>query len=121
MNELQQAVAQLILKATQAAEAAGKFAVEQLPDVAQQYVLYVAVISWFWVILGFAIALIPIWVWKATKDFENFEDLMFSRFFGTAVPLVIGGLLIVCNLSTAIMATLAPKVLLIQWAAELVK
>lgn len=37
MSELNKAVADLVVKATQAAEAAGKFAVEQLPDVAHQY------------------------------------------------------------------------------------
>lgn len=114
MNELQKAVADLILKATQAAEAAGKFAVEQLPDVAQQYVLYVAVTSWLWVVVGLLIMTIPVWVWKFTKEIEFAIP---SAIFST----LIGGMVVAANLSTAIMATVAPKVLLIKWAAELVK
>lgn len=121
MNELQKAVADLILKATQAAEAAGKFAVEQLPDVAQQYVLYVAVTSWLWVAVGLAIMSAPIWMWRATKSFRHSDDRWAATIGSGFIGALIGGLFISSNLSTAIMATVAPKVLLIKWAAELVK
>ena len=115
MSELNKAVADLVIKATQAAEAAGKFAVEQLPDVAHQYVLYVAVISWAMVILGILLFLLLFFLEKF-YDVKG-DNLFFLSIFTTSIGLCLVGF----NISNAIMATVAPKVLLIQWAAELVK
>ena len=115
MSELNKAVADLVVKATQAAEAAGKFAVEQLPDVAHQYVMYVAIMSWAMVVLGTLVVLFPLFLKKFYKIDE--DNLFFMSIFTTLT----GACLVGFNLSNAIMATAAPKVLLIKWAAELVK
>jgi hypothetical protein len=131
-NELENAVAQFILKTTQAAEAAGKFAVEQLPDVAQQYVLY----RGGWALLENAFILLSLivlvaWVckvYKELKELKEEEDISegqgFLLFLGTAAILAwfgFGLFKIVANAKIAFLAFYAPKILLIQWAASLVK
>lgn len=115
MSELQKAVADILVKATQAAEAAGKFAVEQLPDVAQQYVLFVAIYSWMWVILSVIIFTFPFILYKVFK--VDGENAVFAGMFST----FISGMMFFLNIKNALLATFAPKVLLIQWAADLVK
>jgi hypothetical protein len=114
MSELQKAVADMLVKATQAAEAAGKFAVEQLPDVAHQYVMYVGILATIGVVVGLGFLVLTVWCWSS-------RPLGDGKFFGGAGACLVGAGLVLCNLSTAIMAWVAPKVLLIKWAAELVK
>ena len=121
MSELNKAVADILVKATQAAEAAGKFAMEQLPDVAQQYVTYVALYSWIMVIIGLLAAMVPPAVlWKLLKD-EHPGDRMGATVMVGTLTGFIGTLFVLFNLKEAVMATVAPKALLIQWAASLVK
>lgn len=123
MSELQKAVADLIIKATQAAEAAGKFAVEQLPDVAQQYVLYIGIISSISVIASLGLILIPFWAykWAFKHSGGSFGDAIFSASL-IAIPCwVIGGICLVNSFDKAVLAFFAPKILLIQWTADLIK
>lgn len=127
---LEQAVAAILNKALQAAETAGEFVVEQLPDVARQYVLYMG--TWHTVrALAFLALLITIVVlyrrlvrWDMRDDAEH-NDQGFITFVGGIVGGVATLLFVVWPLTTsvktAIMAFLAPKVLLIQWAADLIK
>lgn len=125
MSNLENAVADLIIKATSAAEAAGRFAVEQLPDIAQQYVLYKGIISLFMllvclVILGLVITAFFITNKKIRNDeWESEAWIMYFlvSFFPMLVVFIEGS----SALKTAVLAFVAPKILLIQWAAELVK
>ncbi|MGL5117570.1 MAG: hypothetical protein ACRC7C_19835 [Beijerinckiaceae bacterium] len=133
MSELEKTVSEILIKATNAAEAAGAFALQQLPDIAQQYVRYTAIQS---AITATACVLILVaaafalrwqfkWIsaWQRSGPYEDNErsySLIPSGFL-----LLIGGpvvLIILANsLKTFVLATVAPKILLIQWAAELVK
>lgn len=124
MNELEKAVADLVTKATSAAETAGRFAVEQLPDIAQQYVLYKGISSLIW-----ALAFIPVIVgcfvigrrvheWCA--DEGDMFPLAIYMIPGSFVVLGSAALSLK-NLQDALLAFIAPKVLLLQWAASLVK
>lgn len=116
MSELQKAVADMLVKATQAAEAAGKFAIEQLPDVAHQYVMYIGIVHTLWVVFGFFLLGLVVWCIKQGRKYDE-DGYFIVAVFGT----VAGVMCIGFSISTAIMAFVAPKVLLIQWAAELVK
>lgn len=122
-DQLKQAVADLVIRATQAAEAAGKFAAEQLPDVAQQYVMYVSITSWLWVTVGLLLIFAPpVFAWRfAAKQGGDAGDCLFTAGMVSAITGTLGVIAVASNLSTAVMATFAPKVLLIKWAAELVR
>lgn len=124
MSVLESVVADLIIKATSAAEAAGKFAMEQLPDIAQQYVTYIAIYSGVCLLLGLIILIgCPFIGWRMTKDSDGYSAPpdWFGLIMGGVIGTVIGGIIIAANLSKFILAVWAPKILLIQWAAELVK
>lgn len=120
MSALEQAVADLLLKVTSAAEAAGRFAVEQLPDVAQQYVLYVAIKSWVW--FGAGVFLLALAVWLCKKAWRDLDaDEAPFLLISSPLSFLIGSIIVGANIGDAILATWAPKILLIQWAAELLK
>lgn len=133
MSILEAAVADMLIKATQAAEAAGKFAVEQLPDIAQQYVLYVGVTNTIKALLCIGLVILICyaikqqvkWVsgWSQRFTYETNERGM--SYIITACVVLFGGIPLTGYffhfVDRAVLAFLAPKILLIQWAAELVK
>ena len=121
MSELEKTVAEILIKATNAAEAAGKFATEQLPDIAQQYILYVSIYSWSLVAVGVFVAVFPtIAVWRISPKEDPDYRLLVSFITGIASGFV-GGLIVFVNIGNAILATFAPKILLIKFAATLIK
>lgn len=133
MSILEQAVAELIIKATSAAEAAGKFAIEQLPDIAQQYVLYIGVSSTIKALLCLPLVFLFLWgvkkqsewvsKWKPTFSYDSNDRGL--TFIATSLLAVFGGIPLTMfflrNIDNAMLAFLAPKILLIQWATILVK
>lgn len=133
MSELEKTVADILVKASNAAESAGKFAMEQLPDIAQQYVMFKG--GWALLesamILATFIALFFFWRWvfyaiKKTDALNSDFDVpvMFGCFLGGAATLIwvlVAVVSIFNNAQTAFLAFFAPKILLIQWAATLVK
>jgi hypothetical protein len=124
MSELNKAVADLLTKATQAAETAGQFALEQLPDIARQYVLYVGISSTFWVFVSVCVFFSPLLVYKICYHWNN-KRLDENVFGPSALALLFSQmvfwLMMPNHLEKALLAFFAPKILLIQWAAELVK
>lgn len=133
MSELEKTVADILVKATNAAEAAGKFAMEQLPDIAQQYVMYVAIWNALLVFLLVAIiaaAVLAIrwqfkWIAKWTPRNSYSDNERYFSLMPTGLIAFIGGGFLVDHLFNAVerfvLAAFAPKILLIQWAATLVK
>lgn len=133
MNELAKVVADLVLKATQAAEAAGRFAMEQLPDIARQYVLFVGI--WNSLVMLGCIVSVGISVWLTKKQFDwigRWKRSSSHDMNERAVTLFLSVLAWPCLLMTlypvfstasrqAVLAFFAPKILLIEWAASLVK
>jgi hypothetical protein len=133
MSELEKTVADILVKATNAAEAAGKFAMEQLPDIAQQYVLF----KGGWALLESAlivatlVALFFIWRWfiatmKKNDAYKGDFDVpaMFVTLIGglaTVAWVLVAIVSLFNNAQTAFLAFFAPKILLIQWAATLAK
>lgn len=124
MSELEKTVAEILVKATSAAEAAGKFAVEQLPDIAQQYVTYIAILNGFWLVFGLVLLVgTPMFVRWLCKDGDGFGSPSPSQGFviGLFCAAFPSFLILAINLKDFILAVFAPKILLIQWAATLVK
>ena len=121
---LEKAVAELLTKAISAAEAAGKFAVDQLPDIAQQFVLYVGIISSVWTVVGLLFFVSPLFLFHCFKKWnrgEVDENVVVPTVFIGGVLSIVGMVCIMSNFGKMILAFFAPKILLIQFAAELLK
>lgn len=125
MSELEKTVADILVKATNAAEAAGKFAVEQLPDIAQQYVMYRGVMALL--SIGIAVVAVAAAVLLSLRAYKKVKSHEWPGIEFMPVGMV-GGFVILVSvveglsaMDTAVLAFFAPKVLLIQWAATLVK
>lgn len=134
MNEkLQQALAEMINKGVSAIEQAGTFAMDELPDVVSQLLMYEFAYSllWFSVSVVFMLALYPITRsgMRSVLACENAEDedygrLMYARALFCFGGAILGGILSVVTILTNhtwIKIWLAPKVWLIEYAARLVK
>lgn len=125
MSELEKTVADILVKATNAAEAAGKFAMEQLPDVAQQYVMYRGIMASAILVVAFLLIIFAAYAARTTYRKVVADEWSPEM----SIPVGVLGIFAVLfafiegfrALETAVLAFFAPKILLIQWAATLVK
>lgn len=123
MNEQLQAKLVEILAGIQSAtKAAGDFALEQLPDIAQQYVMYGRVSSLIWVALGLAVSFglgyvtRRVWIW-AVDDRCGGEPFAILPALATLLSIVL-----TCgSIQTAALVWFAPKVWLLKEIAGLIK
>lgn len=133
MNELAKVVADLVLKATQAAEAAGRFAVEQLPDIARQYVLFVGIWNTLTVLslLGVTGVMVYLtkkqfdwigrWVRENSYSMNERADTLFFSAIVWGVYILWAHQIFAVAARLMVLAFFAPKILLLEWAASLVK
>ncbi len=119
-EELQKALAQMILKLTEGFETGAAFVGEQMPEVLEQLLRYKFVTS-----LGLALVLtafVVVYVWKVLPRFWAAgvkDDCQPVVVFVTALIFAVyGGALTAC---TFLQIWLAPKVYLIEYAASLAK
>jgi hypothetical protein len=113
-----------------ATKAAGDFALEQLPDIAQSYVMYgrvkTAVLTTFLLLLATALASLSWWAYKnpwntgyfAHKDEKRGESNYFVMLGGASVGILLAA---VAFLSFDFLVWFAPKVWLLKELASLVK
>jgi hypothetical protein len=129
MNEQLQAKLVEILAGIQSAtKAAGDFAMEQLPDVVQQYVLYGRIVSLFWVFVGIALFAIGALSIKRAKleghgewKYESFlKDFGLGYWVGT-IFCGVGLISAATSTNAALLVWLAPKVWLLKEIAGLIK
>lgn len=123
MNEQLQSKLVEILAGIQAAtKTAGDFAMEQLPDIAQQYVMYGRVSSLLWVAIGIGLTATlayttkRLWAWAKEDSCGGEPFVIFPAlaFLGSA-------LLTANSVQTAALVWLAPKVWLLKELASLIK
>ena len=124
MNEqLQQALAELITKSVQTAEKAGEFIVSELPEVVGQLLAWEITWNLIWFCFGILVFILSVYgnyrffVWAKSEDGDT-EALMFMVI--TLIPVVIGMVFCGANLDW-LKILIAPKVWLIEYAANLVK
>lgn len=120
-DQLQNKLAEILGQIASGVKAAGDFTLAQLPDIAQQYVIYgratgtLAVISFL--VLTFFVRKGLRWAWNKSQDDD---DRMVVIFLGLVVgAFSLGGLAI--SVGNALLVWLAPKVWLIKQLAELLK
>jgi hypothetical protein len=122
LDTLNLALTQVILKATEGVEQGINFLGEQIPDVAQQVLVYNLSSALLWLFLGVALLVATnktaSW-WRSC--WEDTED----KLFATVICFTVGGIpsvvIIVCNMQVALKIWLAPKLYLLEYAASLVK
>lgn len=128
MNEqLQSKLVEILDAIQQATRATGDFLLEQLPDIAQQYIMYgrVSSLMWvaFWIIAALASAYACRHCWRKEHEQSN-TDKTGSWGFGAVLSGAAAfgtGLGVVNCAQDALLVWLAPKVWLIKALAEMAK
>ena len=121
-DELQSKLVEVLTGISEGVSQAKDFAIEQLPDVAQQYIMFGMV--WETSLLALYatfIALIAFGLWKLWRsDAADVETVAFSTIFGggTLILLLIA---FVIQLKPVLLVWFAPKLYLLQGIAGLVK
>jgi hypothetical protein len=121
-DELQSKLVEVLTGISEGVAQAKDFAIEQLPDVAQQYIMFGMV--WettLLVIYAVLITLIAFGLWKLWRsDAADVETVAFITIFGggTLVLLLIA---LVMQLKPFLLVWFAPKLYLLQGIAGLVK
>ena len=121
-DELQSKLVEVLTGISEGVAQAKDFAVEQLPDVAQQYIMFGMV--WETSLLALYatfIALLAFGLWKLWRsDAADVETVAFSTIFGggTLVLLLIA---FVMQIKPVLLVWFAPKLYLLQGIAGLVK
>lgn len=123
-DELQAKLVEIITQIQTAVKAGADFAMEQLPDIAMQYIMYYRGLLTLKILLGIALVILGAYVirkgWKYlvasnTTEFSPLLILPMGVFWS------IGGTIISRNLDQFMMVWLAPKVFLITELYKLVK
>lgn len=129
MNEQLQAKLVEILSGIQSAvKAAGDFALEQLPDIAYQYIAYGRAYYTFLTILAIVGIAIGLWLFIRKAIYGEQRDRSYSWSDNRSAALA-GGIglifvsffIFVANVSNTIMVWFAPKIWLIKEIAALIK
>ncbi len=143
-EQLQTALSEMINKSVDGIESSVAFMQQELPDVIEQLLMWYMVKGLMWVVFGFVLILLTAAFWKKVyackpnKDGESnwawsTESLYRSKIVsldeftlfagGTAsfISLLVGIPVILVNIVEPIKIWIAPKIWLIEYAAQLVK
>lgn len=126
-EELQGKMVEILTSIQAAAGKASDFALNQLPDIAQSYVVYGRISSIVGLLLGASLMIaagVGVW-WIVAKNKNNdSEDLFALNLFGGVGVICVAtpGLIIFgSNLDSALLVWLAPKVWLLKELAHMIK
>lgn len=130
MNEqLQQALADIIMKASEAASAGADFLLSELPEVLRQLLVFKVVYSAVEMIILLILISGYAYFWKFYSrtesklwkegDAASVGTMVFGVFGGIATVIFV--VAVFCDLETIIKIWLAPKIYLIEYAAQLAK
>lgn len=124
LNALEQVLVDTIHKVGDLTSQAIDFASDQIPDVIHQLLVYKLAVNLFYFIASIIFVVIFIWGWHKIKAWgiENQDDepiIVYSTIGGV----VSSGIIIhaMCRLTTILEIWLAPKLYLIEYAAEIMK
>lgn len=129
MNEqLQSKLVEILTSMQAAAKAAGDFALEQLPDIAQQYIAYGRVVGTLGAIACVAIFCLSVWVFIHHGLMSNKKDSWGLSAGSKDAAIAIGGACSVLSgmataftVGNAALVWFAPKVWLLKELAQMVK
>jgi hypothetical protein len=126
-EELQTKLVEILTSVQTAVGRASDFAVAELPDIAQSYVVYGRVMAL--VVLCFGLGLLVVAVLLGRMGYresrkpyaERQEGLEILGLVGSALPGVIGTFVLMFNTSNAVLVWFAPKVWLLKEIAGMLK
>lgn len=125
-EQAQQALAQLLERAVSGIDATVAFSQAQIPDVVQQLLLWHTVSSALWSLLAVALLLPPVfgywWLIRVYRrgDLSADDTTFIAGFGGLITVFILATSLMIVDLSW-LKIMLAPKLYLLEYAAELVK
>jgi Na+/proline symporter len=126
-EELQGKLVEILTSIQTAAGKASDFAMEQLPDIAQSYVMYGRAVNTLWLVLGVALFLLAAFrlgpnAMSAAQRGEDKDMPVFAvNALGAVVGGVVGFIMAAEHMSSALMVWFAPKVWLLKEIATLIK
>ena len=127
MKETDQQLAEILKKGLEAAEKTGNFVVEQAPDLIQQLIVWKTCEYIFLIIISIAF-MFSLYKWyksamKRYDDFDGFYIKTESFIYGVyaIVVILIFGIALFHSFFNLIQILLAPKIWLIEYAANLIK
>lgn len=121
-EELQTKLVEILGSIQAAAGKAGDFAMTQLPDIAQQYVIYGRATTTIMTVLGLMLMGATFVAGrKAWNYFLKEGDDPFPVVIVGVIGFALGGMMVASNGSQALLVWLAPKVWLLKEIATLIK
>lgn len=127
MKETDQQLAEILKKGLEAAEKTGNFVVEQAPDLIQQLIVWKTCEYIFLILISIAF-LFSIYKWHKSgiKRHENFtyfsQEIEFAIFCIYSIGVIlIFGIALFTSFLNLIQILVAPKIWLIEYAANLIK
>lgn len=115
-DELQDQLANVIRRAIDVAEAGGEFLAGELPDIAQQYVAWVLWSSAFAAVLATVLSGLAFYLGWKYREKSDYISLVPGSIIGAFATLPAA-----MYWMQVIKCIVAPKVVLIDWALELVR
>lgn len=121
-EELQTKLVEILGSIQTAAGKAGDFAMTQLPDIAQQYVVYGRATTTIMTVLGLMVMGATFVAGKKAWNYflKEGDDPFPVVIFGV-IGFALGGMMVASNGSQALLVWLAPKVWLLKEIATLIK
>ena len=127
MKETDQQLAEILKKGLEAAEKTGNFVVEQAPDLIQQLIVWKTCEYIFLIIISIAF-MFSLYKWhkSAMKRYDDFDGFYIKTEFFiyciyAIVVILIFGTALFKSFFNLIQILLAPKIWLIEYAANLIK
>lgn len=129
MNEqLQTKLIEIVSEIQSGVKTAGNFALEQLPDIAQQYVAYGRFSLTLYIVLAIVLVLLALFgviklcKWSALSYVEQPNEPVYAiTIVGSGLAGILGVMVFCVNVSEFILVWTAPKVWLIKELAHLIK
>lgn len=123
-EELQGKLVEILTSLQTAAGTASNFAMEQLPDIAQSYVVYGRATTTFYVLAGFIGVILCLWgahaFEKSKRNDPGFPNGM-AYFFVGLLGLLFPGGMVATNIGGFFLVWFAPKVWLLKEIATMLK
>jgi len=122
MNEqLQSKLVEILSSMQEAAKATGDFAMAQLPEIAQMFVLYGRVSTILFAIMGLALCVAGLWLFRLARRSDTMSGDEMGGVIGGFLCMFLGAPIFGLNLSHALLVWFAPKVWLLKEIAGLLK
>jgi hypothetical protein len=129
-EELQGKLVEILTSIQAVAGKASDFAMAELPDIAQSYVVYGRAVGLFWVVFGIALIAVGLLGLRHARAYTDGQDrtymdsflrFMYADYAAAVLACIFGAVQLVLSVNQAALVWLAPKVWLLKEIATLIK